>query len=239
METSRKKIGLISSNQGYYQTQHQRVPYSSSRQTIGLHPHNVVELAEQKIHLHFMVILRKTMEGVDRKTNRMAPGYLHIHPNVDQQNWVKEFSQYDAGWLHFFKSENRGELKRANWDDLNIPARTATLALCGVPMLQKNNDGHIVATQSLVKKLNLGLLFNDMQELGELIRDRQLMNQLRTSVWNQRHWFTFDDHVGTLVEFFETVIKNCKVKNNLRSIAPKALTDHTYVASKASGATLL
>jgi glycosyltransferase involved in cell wall biosynthesis len=176
---------------------------------IGLHPHNVVELAEQKIHLHFYGDFThgQWKEWIE-KTHRMAPGFLHIHPNVDQENWVEEFSQYDAGWLHFFKSENGGEINRSNWDDLNIPARMATLALCGVPMLQRDNQGHIVATQSLVKKLNLGLLFGDMKGLGELLRNKQMMQDLRQSVWSQRELFMFDYHVKALVDFFRQVIEN-------------------------------
>ncbi len=174
---------------------------------IGLHPHNVVELAEQKIHLHFYGDFTQGQwkEWIE-KTNRMAPGYLHIHPNVDQENWVKEFSKYDAGWLHFFQSENNGELRRANWDDLNVPARMATLALSGVPMLQKDNTGHIVATQSLVKRLKIGLCFTDMAELGKLMRDRQLMAELRNNVWQQQHLFTFDYNADSLIQFFKAVI---------------------------------
>ncbi len=181
---------------------------------IGLHPHNVVELAEQKIHLHFYGDFThgQWKEWIE-KTNRMAPGFLHIHPNVDQENWVQEFSQYDAGWLHFFQSENNGELRRSNWDDLNIPARMATLALSGVPMLQKDNTEHIVATQSLVKRLNVGLCFKNMAELGQLMRDRELMVQLRNNVWQQRHLFTFDHNVDSLIQFFKAVInKRGKLK---------------------------
>lgn len=206
---------------------------------IGLHPHNVVELAEQKIHLHFYGDFTQGQwkEWIE-KTHRMAPGYLHIHPNVDQENWVTEFSQYDAGWLHFFRSENYGELRRTNWDDLNIPARMSTLALCGVPMLQRNNEGHIVAIQSLAKKLNAGLLFNDMKELGSLIRNKQLMSEIRTSLWNQRHLFTFDHHVNTLVEFFEAVIEKRNSRRSKEKIIQidmnKAVADHTYVSTKAS-----
>jgi glycosyltransferase involved in cell wall biosynthesis len=193
---------------------------------IGLHPHNVVELAEQRIHLHFYGDFTQGQwkEWIE-KTNRMAPGYLHIHPNVDQENWVKEFSQYDAGWLHFFQSENHGELRRANWDDLNIPARMATLALSGVPMLQKDNTGHIVATQSLVKRLNAGLCFKDMPELGQLLRDRSLMTTIRESVWQQRHLFTFDYNADTLLDFFKVVInkdgkQNKKVKKTETQVLP-------------------
>jgi glycosyltransferase involved in cell wall biosynthesis len=180
---------------------------------IGLHPYNVKELADENIHLHFYGDFThgQWLEWIE-KTNRMAPGFLHIHPNVDQENWVTEFSQYDAGWLHFFQSENHGELARANWDDLNIPARLATLALSGLPMLQKNNDGHTVAIQSLVKKLNLGLFFNTMAELKQLLSDKKLMDGIRNNVWQQRQLFTFDDHVDELIDFFKSVIKQAEVK---------------------------
>jgi len=204
---------------------------------IGLHPHNMVELAEQKIHLHFYgdFTQGQWLEWI-AKTHRMAPGFLHIHPNVDQEDWVKEFSQYDAGWLHFFESKNMGEISRSNWDDLNIPARMSTLALAGIPMLQRNNEGHLVAIQSVVKNLNLGLLFSDMKELGQMMRDRQLMYDLRQNVWKQRDLFTFDHHVAELVAFFRAVIENYRkkerntddVKMMFPPIAEKARVDKTY-----------
>jgi glycosyltransferase involved in cell wall biosynthesis len=181
---------------------------------IGLHPYNVKELADENIHLHFYGDFThgQWREWIE-KTNRITPGYLHMHPNVDQENWVTEFSQYDAGWLHFFQSENQGELARANWDDLNIPARLATLALSGLPMLQKNNDGHTVAIQSLAKKLSLGLFFNTMKELKILLSDKKLMEEIRNNVWRQRHLFTFDHHADELIDFFKNVIKHAEVKN--------------------------
>jgi hypothetical protein len=204
---------------------------------IGLHPHTVVELAAQKIHLHFYGdFTHGQWKQWIEKTNLMAPGYLHIHANVDQENWVREFSQYDAGWLHFFKSENQGEINRANWDDLNIPARMATLAIAGVPMLQRNNDGHVVATQSAVKKLGIGLLFNDMQELGNCMRDRESMKRLRQNTWKQRHLFMFDYHVKGLEMFFRQVIENHRNKSKGKTglsktffppIVEKAVADHT------------
>jgi glycosyltransferase involved in cell wall biosynthesis len=174
---------------------------------IGLHPYNVEELARENIHLHFYGDFThgQWKEWIE-KSHKLAPGFLHIHSNVDQENWVQEFSQYDAGWLHFFQSENYGELMRACWDDLNIPARMSTLALAGLPMLQKNNDGHTVAIQSLSKKFDLGLFFNTISELRHLLENRELMNEIRNNVWQQRHLFTFDHHVDELIDFFQIVI---------------------------------
>ncbi|WP_207425908.1 glycosyltransferase family 2 protein [Pedobacter sp. SYSU D00535] len=174
---------------------------------IGLHPHTVAELAKEKIHLHFYGDFThgQWKQWID-KTQSMAPGYLHIHSNVTQESWVKEFSQYDAGWLHFFKSENYGELMRANWDDLNYPARMATLAVAGLPMLQRDNTGHIVATQTLVKDHQLGLFFNSIEELGEQLRDKQKLEQIRKNVWDKRLAFSFDYHVNSLTSFFRKII---------------------------------
>lgn len=203
-----KRSPLLSEKDGAF---HTIVP----GRPIGLHPHNVKELADQNIHLHFYGDFThgQWKEWID-KTNMLAPGFLHTHPNVDQENWVTEFSQYDAGWLHYFQSDNFNELARANWDDLNIPARMATLALSGIPMLQKNNNGHIVAIQSLVKKLNLGLFFNSMAELKQLLSNKKLMEEVRNSVWEQRHLFTFDYHADELIDFFKKVIAQADMRKN-------------------------
>ncbi len=180
---------------------------------IGLHPHTVVELAEYKIHVHFYGdFTHGQWKEWIIKTQKLAPGFLHIHPNVTQHNWVKEFSQYDAGWLHFFKSENNGELMRANWDDLNYPARMATLATAGLPMLQRNNSGHIVATQSIIQNLRLGLFFDTAEELSKQLRNKEQMQQLRQNVWQKRLLFSFDTHINELISFFKKVIANKKLE---------------------------
>ncbi len=174
---------------------------------IGLHPHTVGELAQQGIHLHFY---GDFTQGVWRtwipKVQQVAEGYLHLHPNVDQDRWTAEFSQYDAGWLHFFQSENQGDLRRANWDDLNYPARIGTLAAAGVPMLQGDNTGAVVATQSLTREYELGLFFRSMEELATQLRDEPRMAKIRESVWQQRDRFTFDYHADDLVGFFRQVL---------------------------------
>ncbi|WP_207532495.1 glycosyltransferase family 2 protein [Desertivirga arenae] len=180
---------------------------------IGLHPHTVAELAEHKIHLHFYGdFTHGQWKQWIEKTHLMAPGYLHTHSNVTQENWVKEFSQYDAGWLHFFQSENNGELMRANWDDLNYPARMATLAVAGLPMLQRDNTGHIVATQTLVKQEGLGVFFNTMNDLAEQLKDKETLDQIRKNVWEKRFSFSFDQHTSDLIAFFREVIAARKAR---------------------------
>jgi hypothetical protein len=137
----------------------------------------------------------------------VAKDYFHLHPQVDQERWVEEFSQYDAGWLQFFESRNGGEIRRADWDDLNYPARIATLAVSGVPLLQRDNSGAVVATQAFARDRRLGVEFTCMEELGEVLRDPSRTEPIRQSVWRRREAFTFDSHVDRLATFFREVIK--------------------------------
>lgn len=174
---------------------------------IGLHPEDVAELAAAGVHLHFYGEFThgQWRAWIDR-ASALAPGHMHLHAQVDQDRWVEEFSQYDAGWLHFFRSENHGDLRRAGWDDLNYPARMATLAAAGLPMLQRDNDGSIVASQSLCRRLDIGVFAGDMTDMAAQLRDAPRMQRLRERVWAQRDHFTFEAHVDRLVEFFRAVI---------------------------------
>lgn len=174
---------------------------------IGLHPHNVAELAGQGIHLHFYGdFTHGQWKAWIDKTRGMAPNHLHLHPNVDQSGWVREFSQYDAGWLHWQQSVNGGDIARSNWDDLNYPARIATLVAAGLPLLQFDNKGAQVATQTLARDHDIGVFFSSIPELAGKLRDGSRMAELRENVWEQRTLFTFDHHADQLIGFFREVI---------------------------------
>ncbi|MDP9417314.1 MAG: glycosyltransferase family 2 protein, partial [Actinomycetota bacterium] len=133
---------------------------------IGLHPHTVEALATEGVHLHFYgdFTHRQWRQWIE-KSRSLAPRHLHLHAQVDQGEWVREFSQYDAGWLHTFSSRNRGDLRRADWDDLNYPARLTTLVAAGVPLIQRDNTGSVVATQSLVRSRGLGVFYRELPDL--------------------------------------------------------------------------
>ena len=174
---------------------------------IGLHPHTVAELASYGVHLHFYGDFThgQWREWIE-KTRRLAPRHLHLHNQVDQGDWVREFSRYDAGWLHSFTSRNGGDLHRADWDDLNYPARLTTLVAAGLPMLQRTNPGHVVATERLLRERGLGVLFTDIADLARQLRDRERLARRREAVWRQRLDFTFDAHADALVGFFRQVV---------------------------------
>jgi glycosyltransferase involved in cell wall biosynthesis len=174
---------------------------------IGLHPETVQELASHKIHLHFYGDFThgQWRQWIER-TRDLAGRFFHLHGNVDQESWVTEFSQYDAGWLHLFESENYGDWSRANWDDLNYPARIATLAVAGLPMIQRDNTGSIVATQALADREGLGVTCASMEDLASQLHDRARLTEIHARVWASRASFTFDAHADRLLAFFREVI---------------------------------
>jgi len=174
---------------------------------MGPSPTFVAELAARGVHLHlYGAKAAAQMRDWVEQVRRLAPGHLHLHEQVSAAKWVSEFSQYDAGWLHDVRSSNHGDLIAATWDDLNYPARIATLAAAGVPMIQFDNQGSVVASQTLCRDRNLGVFYRTAAELADTLRDRQRMGGLRDSVWRQRAHFTFDAHVDALVGLFRDVI---------------------------------
>ena len=180
---------------------------------IGLHPETVAELAAEGVHLHFYGdFTHGQWKAWIERTRGLAPHHLHLHANVDQNGWVSEFTKYDAGWLHGFTSHNRGDIRRADWDDLNYPARIATLAAGGLPMIQKNNAGARVAIQTLGRERDLSVFYSSIPDLANQLRDTIAMTRIRDSVWRQRELFTFDAHVDELVAFFRGVIASAPAR---------------------------
>ncbi len=173
----------------------------------GISPDKIHQLAKQGVHLHFYGDLQHTYWKNFMVTYPdFANGYLHIHSQCDQQDWVKEFSKYDAAWLHLFDSQNQNEYMRATWPDLNYPARLSTYAAAGLPMIMKTNSGHIVATKNLLQKLDIGVFFDDINDIGRLLSNKSRMQELRTNVQKHKMTFCFDQHASKLVSFFRRVI---------------------------------
>lgn len=174
----------------------------------GIPPSLVGELAALDIHVHLHGEFYRDWYGSwVREAQRQAPHHFHLHPQVEQERWVAEFSKYDAGWLHQFKSDNRGDLHRATWGDLNLAARIPTLAAAGVPMILYDNTGSIVAVESLARALDIGIFYQNAEQLSEQLRDQERLARLRHGLRRQRDQFTFDYHADALIRFFREVVE--------------------------------
>lgn len=180
---------------------------------IGISTKDMSVLADKNIHIHlYSENYHEERETGNDALLQAAPNHFHIHPHCSHPHWVEELSRYDAAWLHCFESKNKGSLFRISWDDMNIPARINTYMAAGLPVIQRNNTGHIVAVQQRIEELNIGILFNRYEGLAERLKDRAAMEQLRANVMKNRLMFSFDYHVPELIAFFREVIRNKKRK---------------------------
>lgn len=180
---------------------------------IGVDPEDMKIFTNSKIHFHFYGnFLQGFYTDWLMAASRSGTKYLHLHSYCDQAGWVKEFSQYDAGWLHCFESKNNGELIQAGWDDLNYPVRISLYAMAGLPMIQKDNEGHLVASQSLTKHLDVGVFFKSYEDLANHLTNKERLKELQKNTWNKRKYFCFDHHVDELIGFFREVISRKKTR---------------------------
>lgn len=174
---------------------------------MGVDPSMIGELAARGVHVHLHGrLFQQNATPFLREAQRLAPAHLHLHPEVDQRQWVSELSRYDAGWLHVFRSDNAGDLAGARWQDLNIPSRLATLACAGLPLIQRDNGRAVVASRSLADELDIGLAFSDADDLVAQLRNSDRMAALRTNAWRNRELFSFDEHADRLLGFFRRVL---------------------------------
>lgn len=176
---------------------------------VGFGKEEIRDIVRQKIHLHFYGdIFHTAYRELITIGKELDEKYIHLHPNCTQENWVREFSKYDAGWMHHFNSENEGELFRLNWLDLNLPARFSTYAMAGIPILLKDNCKHLVASQLLASELDVGLFYNSLSDLSGLFADRQNLTEKQTNMWNSRMTFCFDNYIQLIDDFFCSTKKN-------------------------------
>jgi hypothetical protein len=176
---------------------------------IGLDASFMKNLVDNNIHIHlYSESNHDRFNEYNKSIKKKFPDHFHIHKHCCNKEWVKEFSKYDAGWLHCFKSSNYGSIRIASWDDLNMPARIYTLTAAGLPSIQMDNSEHIVAMQTLVKNYDMGLFFNSVEDLSSKLYDKSYLSLLRFNVLKNREKFTFDYNTPVLIEFFKKIINN-------------------------------
>jgi hypothetical protein len=142
----------------------------------------------------------------------VAPGFVHVHPAVGPEGWVRELSRYDAGWLHRFSSDNGGELRRATWDDLNSPARLPVYLAAGLPLLQRANPGSLVSAERVLRRDGTGLLYGAGVEQGADDVAAALAGELRTrrgatAALAAREQHTFDAHADRLAALLRSIAR--------------------------------
>lgn len=178
---------------------------------VGIVTETIERLAKANIHTHLYVESYEV--GYQKRIKdykSVAPNHFHLHYHCDPKHWTAEFSQYDFGWLHCYDSHNHGSYDKISWNDLNIPARLSSMMVAGIPTIQKNNEGHIVAMQSYVKERDCGVFFKDLDDLVSQLKDKSIIKRLNKNVMMHRMESSFDYHLPELIDFFRKTIDKKK-----------------------------
>ena len=181
---------------------------------LGVDAELLVRLGRARVHVHlhgqvrdhgpaagWAAAVREAQAQVDT---------VHVHPKVEQPDWVRVLSRYDAGWLHRFRSTNGGDLRRAVWDDLNAPARIPTYAAAGLPMLLQASPGSVVAAERLLG--DSAVRYDDVDDLVARLHDREALDRAAQASWEGRDRFTFDAHVDRLVSVLERAAARARAR---------------------------
>ncbi|HYY11832.1 MAG TPA: glycosyltransferase family 2 protein [Kineosporiaceae bacterium] len=176
---------------------------------LGFDPPFLAALAAQGVHVHFHGLRdgpgpQGTWRAWLDEARRVAPAHVHLHPAVDERGWVSVLGRYDAGWLHRFTSTNGGDVRRATWDDLNLPARIGTLVAARLPLLVQANPGHAVAVEALAAT-GVGLTYTDADSASARLTGPDLP-AARAEVARRRGEFTFDAHADRLLTLFRSLL---------------------------------
>lgn len=175
---------------------------------IGIGSEELCLFSKEKIHIHlYLENFHASSANLMMYYKRTFPDIFHLHNHCTASHWTEEFSKYDAGWLHCHTSCNGGDLMRASWDDLNIPARISTYASAGIPIIQKSNKGNIVAVENCLKNFDIGLLYTDMQDLVNKLKNKEVLVKLSENVLKYRNHFNFDYYIPELARCISKIIR--------------------------------
>ena len=155
------------------------------------------------------VAYTRTIEHKHFDYNNNAPFTIdfHLHNHCAAKDWTREFSKYDAAWLHCINSKNGGSLMKATWDDLNIPARISSYAAAGLQVISPSNEGCISAITETLKDYDIGILFDNFDLLIRMLHDRKLLRDKQENMMKNRPKFSFDYYVPEMTGLFRQAIE--------------------------------
>lgn len=135
----------------------------------------------------------------NRDYARLAKTYsgLYYHGHKDPRELPYELTQYDYGWAGFNAEKNKEHL------DVALPNKLFEYLASGLPVLSFPHK----AQKELIEAYHVGLLFDDLDQLNQIIKDESTMGQLRGSVVARRYDFTVEANIGRVLELYTNLCK--------------------------------
>jgi hypothetical protein len=183
-------------------------------------PFNIdyVALARSGIHLHLygngyddpadLIAGDLIRQGRGRQVDLVRP-HLRFHPSRQptgkswpevrrwKSQWVREFSQYDAGWSYVGPMYEWGPLQ----DAAAIPNRLSTYVLAGLPIISDGRRGCYRYDELVRLGVNVDLEDSDYARLRASLEAEGESGERRRNALAKRHDYSFDASIDALLDF--------------------------------------
>ena len=187
-------------------------------------PFNIdyLALAQHGIHLHvygngFTDVSAMIVGDLMRRRASTDVGrvgeFVHLHPSLQptgrswpdvsrwKSQWVREFSQYDAGWSYIGAPYAWKTLA----DRGAIPNRLSTYVLAGLPVISDRRPGCYRYNELTRLGVNIDLVDSNYEDLRARLAIEAACPDKRSNALSSRHEYSFDASIGPLVDVLEQV----------------------------------
>lgn len=139
--------------------------------------------------------------------------FVHVHPSrqpvatsweavrAAKSQWVREFSQYDAGWSYIGVPYPWKPLE----DRAAIPNRLSTYLLAGLPVITDRRPGFFRYDELARLGVGIELVDGDYDALAERLATEVVHRERRDRARAARHAYSFDSSIESLVGTLEQV----------------------------------
>ena len=150
------------------------------------------DIASYGIHVH----IYDSHSNTDYQQLAEGDGFLHYHGHLGPRTLLEEMTQYDFGWSGFNVTKNKAHM------DVALPNKTFEYLACGLPVLSYPHT----AQKKFIQKHEVGLVFNDLDEMREKLADTELVHKIHETVIRKRFCFTVEQNIHKITDLYHNVL---------------------------------
>lgn len=152
------------------------------------------DLARRGYHIHIYDSHR------NQDYSRLAEVHdaIHYHGHKNPKELLYEMTQYDYGWAGFNVARNREHI------DVALPNKLFEYLASGLPVLSFPHK----AQKEFLEGEGLGLVFEDLNELDDKIKEQVTVQRLTADVLRRRSDFTMESNIQRILNLYGSLLES-------------------------------